>query len=122
VTYSRVLLVIKLVAVLGYAGGLAAAFAPSSLAERRRVVHRVASPALLVVWLSGVLLTLEQSIPITEAWIAGGLALSLASQLALVKSVTRDVRTPRAFLGAVLPLVAVIYLMVFRPTWSGGSP
>jgi hypothetical protein len=118
VTYSRVLLVIKLVAVLGYAGGLAAAFMPASLLERRRAVHRIASPALLVVWLSGVLLTLEQSVPITEAWIAGGLALSLASQLALVRSVTRDLRTTRSFLAAAVPLAAVIYLMVFRPTWG----
>jgi hypothetical protein len=123
VTYSRALLFIKLVAVLGYAGGLAAGFVSSSLVERRRAVHRIASPALVVVWLSGVLLTMEQSIPLTEAWIAGGLLLSLASQLALVHSVTRDVRTTRSFLAAAMPLVAILYLMVFRPTWGhGGSP
>lgn len=118
-TYSRVLLLVKLVAVLGYAGGLVAAFVSAAPAERKRAVHRIASPALLVVWLSGVLLTMEQSVPLTEAWIAGGLVLSLASQLALVHSVVRERRSAGAFLAAALPLAAVLYLMVFRPTWHG---
>jgi hypothetical protein len=118
VTYSRVLLLIKLVAVLGYAGGLVAAFVSSAPAERKRAVHHIASPALVVVWLSGVLLTLEQSVPFTEPWIAGGLVLSLVSQLALVHSVTRDLQSRGAFFAAALPLAAVLYLMIFRPTWD----
>jgi hypothetical protein len=122
VTYSRVLLVIKLIAVLGYAGGLVSAYVSASLAERKHAVHRVASPSLVVVWLSGIMLTMEQSVPITEAWIVGGLVLSLASQLALVHSVTRDQRSARSFLTAALPLAAVVYLMVFRPTWQGVAP
>jgi hypothetical protein len=52
----------------------------------------------------------------------GGLALSLVSQLALVRSVARDLRTRGAFFSAALPIVVVLWLMVFRPTWHGVAP
>jgi hypothetical protein len=116
--YYRLVLVLKFVGVLLYAGGLIASFVASSLAERRRAVHAVASPGLLLTWIAGYLLTLEQQIPLTEAWTLGGLFCSLASQLALVNSVSRDRRTPGAFLAAFVPLLAVLVLMVFRPTWA----
>lgn len=116
-TYYRVVLLLKFIGVLLYAGGLVASFVASSLPERKRAVHAVASPGLVLTWGAGYLLTLEQHIPLTEAWILGGLLCSLASQLALVHGVSRNRRTIGAMLAACVPLLAVLVLMVFRPTW-----
>lgn len=114
----RFILVLKLVGVIAYAGGLAGAFFAEAPADRRRAVHAVASPALLVVWTTGYALTSQLGVALTELWVLGALVLSLGSVLALVHSVTRERRTPAAFAAAAIPLVAVLVLMVFRPTWE----
>ena len=113
----RLILLLKLVGVLLYAGGLIAAFVSTSLKERKRAVHAIASPGLVVTWVGGYLLTTQLHLPLTELWIIGGLVFSLISQLALVYSVSRDRRTVPAFLAAAIPLLLVVALMVFRPTW-----
>ncbi|MDB4973864.1 MAG: hypothetical protein JWN48_2205 [Myxococcaceae bacterium] len=119
----KAVLVLKLTGVLAFAGGFAAAFLASGLPERRRAVHGLASPALLLVWLTGYFLTTELQIPLTELWILGALVLSLVSMLALVHSVSRDRRTRPVFLVAAIPLLLVLVLMVFRPTWATlGAP
>jgi hypothetical protein len=114
----QLLLLVKFVGVVIYGGGLVAAFVSSSLAERKRAVHRIASPALLVIWVAGFLLTVKLGVSLLELWIVGGLAFSFVSQGALVRSVVRDARSTSAFLFAALPLVIVLGLMVFRPTWE----
>ncbi len=81
-------------------------------------MHRIASPALLVIWVAGFLLTVKLGVSLLELWIVGGLAFSFVSQGALVRSVVRDARSTSAFLFAALPLVIVLGLMVFRPTWE----
>jgi hypothetical protein len=118
----RLILLVKLVGVVAYAGGLAGAFLASAPADRRRAVHAVASPGLVVVWLAGYLLVRRLGVALTEPWIAGAFALSLFSLLVLVHSASRDRRTHAAFAAAVVPLLAVLFLMVFRPTWKGFSP
>lgn len=118
----RLLLLLKLVGVVAYAGGLVGAFLATAPADRRRAVHAVASPGLLVIWVAGYLLVRRLGVPLTEPWIAGAVALSLVSLLALVHSAARDRRTHTAFATAVVPLFAVLFLMVFRPTWKGFSP
>lgn len=113
----RWLLFIKLAAVLVHAGGVLASLLSSSLSERRRAVHRVASPALLVVWLSGYGLAYAQGLSLGELWLLGGLCGSFVSLCALIIGL----HVPRrALTGAVASgaLGLVLALMVFRPTWE----
>ncbi|WNG34995.1 hypothetical protein F0U60_16220 [Archangium minus] len=118
----RMLLLVKFVGVTLYAGGLIGGFVATALVERKRAVHAIASPGLVVTWLTGYLLTTQLHLPLTELWILGGLLLSLVSQLALVYSVSRDRRTVSAFLATFVPFFLVLVLMVFRPTWPGVHP
>jgi hypothetical protein len=113
----RSLLLLKLVGVLGYAAGLGAGLLASSRPERRRAVHQVASPALLVVWLCGYLLAERLGVGLMELWVLGGLCGSFVSLGALVASLHS---ARGAWFGAVsvAALVVVLGLMVFRPTWS----
>jgi len=114
----RLILLLKLVGVVAYAGGLAGAFLATAPGDRRRAVHAIASPSLFVVWITGYALTSLLGVALTELWVMGGLLLSLASLLALTHSVTRGRRTVAAFAMAAVPFVAVLGLMVFRPTWE----
>ncbi|ADO68323.1 hypothetical protein [Stigmatella aurantiaca] len=114
----RLLLLLKFAGVILYGGGLIGSFAATALADRKRAVHAIASPGLVVTWFAGYLLTTQLLIPLTEFWILGGILLSLVSQLALVYSVSRDRRTVATFAAAFFPLFLVLALMVFRPTWS----
>jgi hypothetical protein len=115
-TTYRLILVIKLLAVLAYAGGLTAALCSPTPAARRRAVHAVASPALLAIWAAGYLLTVRLHVPLTELWIVAALLLSLTSQLALIRQIQRP--SIVTAIAAIAPLAAVIVLMVFRPTWA----
>ena len=57
---------VKFAAVLAYAGGAIGALVARDLGARRTLVHRVASPGLMVVWGAGVTMV-----------VLGALALSL---------------------------------------------
>ncbi|AUX48399.1 hypothetical protein SOCE26_099330 [Sorangium cellulosum] len=115
----QILLLIKFVGVILYSGGLIGSFVATALVDRKRAVHAVASPGLVVTWIAGYLLTTQLQVPLTELWIVAAIPLSLVSQLALVHSVSRDRRTTGAFVSAFAPLFMVLLMMVFRPTWSG---
>ncbi len=121
-TLYRLLLVVKFAAVMAYAGGFVSAFVASGIEERRRAVHGIASPALLVVWMAGYGLTTVLHVSMLELWILGGLVLSLASLLALVYSVSRAEVSKASFCVAGGPLVLVLVLMAFRPTWEALHP
>jgi hypothetical protein len=114
--YQSILL-LKFVSVLTYSAAMGAAFFASAPEARKRAVHGVASPSLLVIWLAGYLLTIQLGISLMELWIIGGLLLSLISLGALIYSVSIR-RSRLVFCAAVLPLVSVLALMVFRPTWG----
>lgn len=118
----RALLLLKLIAVVAYAGGMIASFLATGIHERKRAVHSVASPALLVTWLLGYLLSLDYQVGLSELWIGGALGLSFVSQLVLVHSVSRDRPTKAHFAGVFVPFVGVLFLMVFRPTWQTLRP
>ncbi len=118
-TTYRLVLFLKLVAVLLYAGGLVASLVSSAPAEKKRAVHGIASPALLLVWVSGYGLTAMQGLSMGELWIIGALVLSLVSQLGLVFSVSRAWRPSTAAAASGGPLLIVLALMVFKPTWAG---
>ncbi|GMU11356.1 hypothetical protein [Corallococcus caeni] len=113
----RLLLLLKFVGVVLYGGGLVGALAATTSQERKRAVHAIASPGLVVTWTAGYLLTLQFQLALTEAWIAGGLALSLVSQLSLVAMASRERRTLAGALMAAVPFFLVLVLMIFRPRW-----
>ncbi len=117
--YYRVILLIKFVGVVLYAGGLIGSFVATSLVDRKRAVHSIASPGLVITWSAGYLLITQLHVPLTELWILGAIVLSLVSQLALVYSVSRDRRTIGTLIMSGVPLLLVLVLMVFRPTWAG---
>jgi hypothetical protein len=75
-----------------------------------------------VVWASGYVLTQVRGIALTELWVLGAWLSSFISQLAVIHSVEKNVRTPRALVIAVVPLLLALGLMVVRPTfWSWTS-
>ncbi|NRD63112.1 hypothetical protein HRD49_15285 [Corallococcus exiguus] len=113
----RLLLLLKFVGVVLYGGGLVGALVATESRDRKRAVHAIASPGLVVTWTAGYLLTLQFNIALTEAWISGGLTLSLVSQLALVAMASRERRTVAGALWAAVPFFCVLVLMVFRPRW-----
>ncbi len=116
----RVVLLVKLLGVLGYAGGLGAGLLAGSLPERRRAVHGLASPAIVVVWLSGYVLAERLNTQLTELWVLGGLCGSVVSLGALVVSLHTAGRG-WASAVAVGALALVLCFMVFRPTWESVS-
>ncbi|WP_394834861.1 hypothetical protein LVJ94_51025 [Pendulispora rubella] len=118
VSLYRVFLFLKFAGVLAYAGGLAGAFLASEMPARKRAVHAIASPGLVLTWVAGSIMASQLGVRMTELWILGGLLLSFFSLLGLIYSVSRDRRTPAAFSVVALPLLTVLALMVFRPTWS----
>jgi hypothetical protein len=122
-TVYRIFLLFKFIGVMLYGGGVVARIVSTEPAAQKRVVHSVASPGLLLTWIAGYLLSLEVHVPLTELWVLGGLGLSLASQIALVRSVSRHSASPRlhTWLAALL-LLSVLALMIFRPTWQGVAP
>lgn len=108
----------KFLGVSAYAGGMVGAFFATEPELRRRAVHRVASPALLVTWVAGYALTTMTGTSMMEAWTMGGLVFSLVSQMALVRLASRPA-TRRADVAVAMGAFGVVLLfMVFRPTWS----
>ena len=112
------LLIVKFFGVMGFAGGSAGAWLASSLGDRKRAVHAVASPSLLLTWCCGFALLALSGLPMFELWVVVGWLLSLVSNLALVVSVTREQRTLAAFLWTALPLLGVVASMVVKPLWG----
>lgn len=112
------LLLFKFLGICLFAGGLIANFVSSTLADRKKAVHRVASPGLLLIWITGTLLCYQLNIPLTELWIVAGFAFSLVSQLALVHSVAKDSRGRGVQMAAGVPFLLCLVLMVFRLSWA----
>lgn len=117
VTPWMLLRFVKFLGVLAYGAGVGIGLSSAELHVRKRAVHLLASPALLVTWMGGYLLTLFRGTPFTEAWIVGGFSTSTACQLLLIqgtrsKSLSIGLRT-----SVLLALSLTVFLMVFRPTW-----
>ncbi|WP_223645106.1 hypothetical protein [Corallococcus sp. EGB] len=118
----RLLLLLKFVGVVLFGGGLVAALVATTSRDRKRAVHAIASPGLVLTWSAGYLLTLQLNVALTEPWILGGLSLSLVSQLALGALATHERRTLTGALLAAVPFFFVLVLMIFRPRWPGVDP
>jgi hypothetical protein len=122
VVLYHLLHLLKFSGVILFGGGMVGSFVARTPADRKRAVHGVASPGLVITWLAGYLLTLQLGVPLGELWIIGGLLLSFMAQLALLRSVSREEASLGGALAALLPLVLVLVLMVFRPTWASLRP
>jgi hypothetical protein len=120
-TLYKAVLIVKLLSVLTYSGGLVAAFVAGEHTARSQAAHQIASTGMLLTWASGLFLVWLSGLRLFELWIVAAFVLSLISQLALVHSVATHQRTASAFIRSVIPLTAVIVLMVTRPTWSSLS-
>lgn len=107
----------KFLALLLYAAALGVGLANFDASTRKRAIHLWASPALIVVWLCGYVLTLYTGVALTQLWVAGGFALSLGAHL-VVTRVARQPIVTASQRAVVLGLVGVtLCLMIFRPTW-----
>jgi uncharacterized membrane protein len=117
-TAYQCVLVIKFLAIMAFAGGALAAFLASDAAARKRAVHRIASPSLLLVWLCGYTLLIMSGGALFELWVVGALLLSFVANTSLAYSATANLSKKTAMLTITLPIVLVIILMVLKPTWT----
>lgn len=108
---------LKFLGVIAYGAGAGIGLSAGELQMRKRAVHLIASPALLVTWVGGYLLTLFQGTPLTYAWILGGFSASALGHLLLIRSTRTASLSTRQRAGVLLPLVLTVLLMVLRPTW-----
>jgi hypothetical protein len=113
---------VKFASVLVYAGGVGVGLGTGDVPARKRAVHLLASPALVLIWLSGYLLTLYQRVPLGEAWIVGGFVSSLAAQVLLTRAAREPIVTSRTRALLLSTLATTLMFMVVRPTWWSFSP
>lgn len=111
---------LKFSGVVGYGAGTGIGLWASEPQGRRQVVHRFASPALMLIWTMGYFLTLVRGVALSEAWIAGGFCASLACHVLLIRTTRAETVSSgqRSWVAASLALTLVF--MTFRPTWWGG--
>lgn len=107
---------VKLLAVAALFAGSAGALLPRDLRDRRRAAYVVAGPAFGVTWLAGFFLVYVTSTSLLSTWILLSLFLSFVSINAVLYAVGRDGRrTLGTSLAVLVPLVATVALMVYRP-------
>jgi len=116
------ILVVKLVAAMGFGGGLVAAFVADDQARRQRAVHWIASPCLVSTWGLGFALLAVRRLPLTELWVVGALLLSVGAHLAAVSAVSRESRSKLDAAVSLAPVVGTLALMVFKPLWAQVLP
>lgn len=99
-----------------FAGSLGAVLA-STYADRRRFAYALAGPGFWLTWLSGVLILVATNGSPLTLWVIGSMVLSVVSLNALLYLVGREERSRSrvAALLVVLPLVACVALMTFKP-------
>jgi hypothetical protein len=116
------ILILKFLAVFGFVGGAVASFLSEDPRTRKRAVHHVASPSLLVVWLAGYGLLMLAGIRWFELWIVASIALSIGANAALAYSAARGHRGGLAILAVAGPIVGIVALMVLKTTWAQVLP
>jgi hypothetical protein len=107
---------VKLLAVAALFSGTAGTFWARDLAERRRFAYALAGPGFGLTWACGFGLLAFEEVSFLSTWILGSMALSFVSLQVVLYSVGKDGRrTVGTALFALLPLVATVALMVWRP-------
>jgi hypothetical protein len=106
----------KLLAVALLFAGSIGAVLPRAIEDRRRAAYALAGPAFGATWASGFALAWWTDRPLLSLWTVGSIALSFVSLQAVLFAVGKDGRRGAATAAFVLlPLVASLALMVFRP-------
>lgn len=113
---------VKFASVISYAGGVGVGLWGDKLELRKRAVHLFASPALLLIWLSGYVLTLQARVSLGECWILGGFVASLISHLFLTQAIRSPTLTRGLRVATLATLGVALSFMVLRPTWAGLLP
>ena len=107
----------KLLAVFLFVAGSVGAVMPGALEDRRRFAHRLAGPGFGLTWAVGILLAWARSISLLSPWILASFALSLVTLHGVLYAVGKDGRrTPGAAAVVLVPLVAALGFMVWKPT------
>lgn len=117
-TAHQMLLTVKLLAVMGFAGGAIASFVSEDPLTRRRAVHGIASPALVVVWLCGYALLHLMGLPLGECWVSVSLGLSVITNTVLAVAAARGWRAPPVMLLVATLITVIVMLMVAKPRWA----
>ena len=108
--------VIKLLAVAALFSGTVGAFVPRDLRDRRVFAYAIAGPGFGVAWLMGFALGGLEELPLLSTWVLCGMACSLFSLQVVLYAVGKDGRrTAGTAATALLPLIATVVLMVYRP-------
>lgn len=107
---------VKVLAVAVLFAGSIGALLPRDLRDRRIFAYGLAGPGFLLSWLAGFGLVWVLSTPLTATWVLGGLGLSFVSLQGVLYAVGREGRRTWGAAAVVLvPLVATIALMIFKP-------
>ena len=110
------LLFLKLLGVGALFAGSVGAILVRDLGDRRRFAYALAGPGFGVSWACGFGLTSLMSQSLLSTWAVGSMALSLLSINAVLWSVGKEGRRGAGAAAFVLvPLVATVALMVWRP-------
>jgi hypothetical protein len=110
---------LKFIGVLGFVGGLFAAFFAAETEARKVAVHRIASPSLLMVWGAGYAACAQVGVALTELWVLTGLVLPLLALVLTLFSTARERPPALAQWLVALCVLLTVVVMVTRPTLSG---
>ena len=108
--------VVKLLAVGALLTGTIGAILPRDLRDRRLFAYALAGPAFGVAWLAGFTLAGLEELSVLSTWAIGAMVCSFFSLQVVLYAVGREGRRgPWVAVLALVPLVATVALMVYRP-------
>ncbi len=106
----------KLLSVMLLFSGTVGVFLTSSFADRQRAAFWLAGPGFGLSWLIGFVLAWARNTSTLSPWILASIALSLWSMNVVLYVAGKDGRrNGTTALLAIVPLVLVLVLMVYRP-------
>lgn len=106
----------KLLSVIVLFAGTIGVFLSSSFEDRQRAAFWLAGPGFGLSWSLGFVLALARQVSALSGWIAASMALSLLSINVVLYVAGRDGRRSGTTAAlAIVPLVLVVVLMVYKP-------
>jgi hypothetical protein len=106
----------KVLAVAALFAGTIGAVLTRELRERRLFAYALAGPGFGVAWACGFGLAAAMEMPLLTTWVIGAMVLSLFSLQVVLYAVGKEGRrNPLVAALALMPLVATVALMVWKP-------
>jgi hypothetical protein len=106
----------KLLSVMLLSAGTIGVFVTSSFEDRQRAAFWLAGPGFGLAWALGFVLALARGVSTLSGWIVASMALSLLSINVVLFVAGRDGRRSGTTAAlAIIPLVLVVVLMVYKP-------